>query len=216
MIPFGIRITCDPEVIYTASPLACLMSWLYFLAAVVFFTMAAKRGRRRRRMGRYIRGEIDEGFGLSTLASRTLLGADFDNTVSERTLVSSIVASYSLEGLVSVADDGPIAVYISHSDYTDAERQAVIDATQSWDEGDLIGQEVAKRKMRHIGTFKKVVDASGVAALVLNDGKPIKTKLNWILTTGMTLNVSAFNLGSDALTTGATLFVQGHANLWPR
>ncbi len=106
-------------------------------------------------------------------------------------------------------------VGIAHSDYSDAEIQAVIDQTLSWNEGDKVGQEVAKRLVRRIGQFGQPGDS--LAPVVLNDGKEIKTKLNWILLQGQTLKLWAYNLGTGAVaTTTPIVTAQGHANLWPR
>ncbi len=175
----------------------------------------AKNRKARRKMGRYIRGNVDEETGLGTLAARTLISQDFDEAVSERTLISSLVAAYTLSDLTVATNVGPIMVGIAHSDYLAAEIEAFIEATDSWAEPDLVAQEVAKRKIRVIGIFDAGDPA--LSGHALNDGKPIKTKLNWILGTGQTLQLWAYNLGSAAVGTSVPeVHCQGHANLWPR
>lgn len=165
-------------------------------------------------MGRYIRGNVDEELSLGTLASRTLVSTIFDNVVNERTLISSILARWSLAGMTGNPTDGPILVGVAHSDYTDAEIQAVIDQTVSWNEGDKIGQEIASRKVREIGVFPRA--ATAAEAVVLNDGRPMKTKLNWTLLQGQSLRIWAYNTGASALdTTVPVVRANGHANLWP-
>ncbi len=180
------------------------------LLAIALLGMAKGK---RRRMGRYIRGNVNEGLGLGTLAGLTLIAAPFDDTVTERTLISSLVASWSVEGYTGASGDGPIMCGIAHSDYSAAEIEAWIENTQGWQEGDQIAREVGQRKVRVIGTFPSI--ASNADTAVLNDGKKIKTKLNWILNAGQTLDMWAYNLGSGAIT-GGTLHANGHANLWPR
>ncbi len=176
--------------------------------ALAILAMAGKP-RKGRKMGKYIRGDIDEELGVGALTTKTVINAAFDSVVNERTLVSSIVALWSMEA--HTGGEGPIVVGVNHSDYTAAEVQEVLDATGSWDEGDLVAQEIAGRKIRQIGVFQ------GVAALeTLNDGKPIKTKLNWILLQGQTLDVWAYNRDAATLTTGTSIKVDGHANLWPQ
>ncbi len=166
-------------------------------------------------MRKYIRGSVDETLALTTLAARTVVSAPFDESVIERTLVSSIVATYSIRGLTPAGDVGPILVGIAHSDYTAPEIEAVIENTGSWNEGDKVSQEVAGRQIRIIGVFDNPEDA--LKAVTLNDGKPIRTKLNWILTTGQTLKLFCYNLGESAVvTTVPDVDCQGHANLWPR
>lgn len=110
---------------------------------------------------------------------------------------------------------GPFLVGIAHSDYTAAEVEAWIEQTQSWNEGDLIGQEIAKRKIRIVGTFHNFGDAA--TTFTLNDGKPIATKLGWILIQSQQLSLWAYNLGTAAVaTTVPTVNVQGHVNLFPQ
>ncbi len=165
-------------------------------------------------MGRYIRGTIDEDHGYTALASKDVALTVFDETVNERTLVSSIVATYSNKGLTPEAGVGPIMVGICHSDYTAAEVEAFIETTGSWDEGDLVQQEVAARKIRRIGVFE---EDSALETETLNDGKPIKTKLNWILNQGQTLSLWTYNMGTAPVSTTAPVAnAQGHVNLFPK
>ncbi len=175
--------------------------------------MVRKNNPSRRKRGRYIRGRIDEGLALGTLAAKTLVVDTWDDTVTERSLVSSIVAAWSLDELTS--NQGPIMVGVAHSDYTAAEIEEVIENAGSWTEGDKISQERAKRLVRTIGIFAGEDTQAGAADWTLNDGKPIKTKLNWILNVGQTLDMWAYNMSADALTTTVPILqAQGHANLW--
>ncbi len=183
-----------------------------FMIGVILLVGLARKGKGRR-MGRYIRGNVNEVLALTTLASLTAILAAFDDTVEERTLISSLVASWAIEGFAQATGDGPVMAGIAHSDYSVAEVEAWIENAQGWQEGDQVAREVGQRKVRVIGTFNN----DGSAAMMhLNDGKKIKTKLNWILNAGQTLSVWAYNLGSGALTTGGVVHVNGHANLWPR
>ncbi len=170
-------------------------------------------------MGRYIRGNVDEDLSLSTLATKTLVKTNFDETPQEEVLISSIVATWALRELTASANDGPIMVGLAHSDYSVAEIEEVIENVASWSVGDKIAQERAKRLVRVVGIFDFSGTAGGTfgGASVLNDGKPIKTKLNWRLITGQTMALWAYNLGSSTLaTTDPQLFCQGHANLWQK
>ncbi len=166
-------------------------------------------------MGKYIRGSVDETLAITTLAARTLVSSPFDESVNERTRVSAIVATYSMRGLTPAGDVGPIMVGIAHSDYTAPEIEEVIENTGSWNEGAKIEQERAKRLVRIIGVFDNPEDA--LKATVLNDGRPIKTKLNWILLQSQSLKLWAYNLGESAVaTTVPDIDCQGHVNLWPQ
>lgn len=166
-------------------------------------------------MGKYIRGAVDEELNLGTLAGTTLVGDTFDSTVNERTLVSSIVARWSISTITPVAGNGPYLVGVAHGDYTDAEIEEYLEQTGSWNEVDLVAQEVGGRKVRRIGIFETPQAVEDT--VVLNDGKPIKTKLNWIIAQGGTLKLWAYNMGgSAAATTTPVVRAQGHANLWPK
>ncbi len=185
------------------------------LAILIVLLLAKHRKGARRKIRRYLKGSVDENLPLGTLAARTLVVATFDEGVNERTLISSIVASYSLSDVTPGDNIGPVMVGVAHSDYTAAEIEAVIENTGSWNEGTLVENEIAKRKVRIIGTFPQSPSAG--ATVVLNNGLPIKTKLNWILTQGQTLDLWAYNLGSAAFaTTDPDVHCQGHANLWPQ
>ena len=185
------------------------------LALIIGFIALAKRGRSKRRMGKYIRGTVDESTSAAALAAKDVVSAVMDETVNERTLISSIVAIWSLRSFTPIANSGPLLVGVAHSDYSEAEIEEFLEATASWNEGDKVAQEVAKRLIRRIGTFG--APDSATDSQTLNDGKPIKTKLNWILLQGQTLQVWVYNLGSAAVaTTTPVVDVAGHANLWPR
>ncbi len=192
-----------------------MLEILVVMAVIAIMMAKHPQRRRRRRMGKYIRGDMDEQLALSTLAAKTAVKGNFDQTVNERTLVSSVVATWALSEFTKSTGDGPILVGLAHSDYSAAEIEAVIENTASWDEGDKVAQEIGKRLVRRVGIFNTPDDEA--QTVTLNDGKPIKTKLNWILLQGQTLSHWAYNLGTSALaTTSPTLNTQGHANLWPR
>ncbi len=178
--------------------------------------MARKPVKRPRRMGKYIKGNVDENLDLGTLAGRTLISTTFDEGPNERTLVSSIVGIWSLANFTPVAECGPIWVGVAHGDYTDAEIEEVLENLGSWNEGDLVSQEKANRKVRKVGVFQ-TPQPNATGAYVLNDGKPIKTKLNWVLLQAQSLKLWAYNIGSASVaTTDPNVNLAGHANLWPR
>ncbi len=139
----------------------------------------------------------------------------FDESVEEKTFLSSVRAAWTLSKFSPAVGIGPIQVGLAHSDYSASEIEAWIENTGSWKQGDLINQEVAQRRIRSVGIFETPADAGD--SVTLNDGKPIRTKLGWILTTGQTVDVWAYNLGTAAVaTTDPAVHLQGKANLWPR
>ncbi len=166
-------------------------------------------------MGRYIRGGISDELLLPTIAARALIKGNLSEVVTERAWLSSVVARYALQNFTQGADDGPIMVGFAHSDYAAAEIEQWVENLDSWKEADLIGREIGRRKIRRVGIFTNpgsVNDAS-----VLNDGKAIRVKAGWMLTTGQTIAMWAYNLGDSAIaTTVPEILTEGHANLWPR
>ncbi len=188
--------------------------WLALAAITALLALAKRRGSGRRKMGKYIRGNIAENMALGTLAANTLISGTTD-TVNERTLISSVVASYSLSGFTAGDNIGPVLVGLAHGDYSDAEIEEWVENQTSWDEGDLKQQEVANRKIRRIGLFD--IPAAVGESIALNEGRLIKSKLNWILLQGQALKLWAYNTGTAAIaTTDPNVHMQGHANLWPR
>ncbi len=176
----------------------------------------AKHGNGKgRKFGRYIKGNIDLNGNLGTLAAVTgilLVPAD---VVEEKAWISSVRATYALAGISPVDNMGPIQVGIAHSDYTLSEIEAWIEQSTGWAEGDRVAQEISNRLIRRIGTFEMPDGPSDSVAL--NLGKPITTKLNWILVTGQNVVFWVYNEGSVAIaTTDPNVHIVGHANLWPR
>lgn len=172
----------------------------------------AKRGRRRRSNKVYLKGQVNETLDLGTLGADALVVDTFDEVVEESSLLSSIVATWSLDGIV--AGQGPILFGVAHSDYTAAEIEEVLENTGAWKQGDKISQEKAKRLVRIIGTFVGT-QGTGTNDAKWNDGRPVKTKLNWRLQTGQTLDMWAYNISQAALTTAAPkMRAVGHVNLW--
>ncbi len=173
--------------------------------------MAKKRGRN---FSNYLRGSVDEALSLGTLGATTLISLIFGSVVEGRTRVSSLKATYSLHGMTPTQNRGPIHIGVAHSDYTDAEIEEWIENTGTWSRGDMVAQEISKRRIRSIGTFE-IQESGTFVAMTLNDGKPIRTKLNWQLEEGQTLRLWGFNTGTVALAvTDPVVRALGNVNLW--
>ncbi len=171
--------------------------------------------RKPQKFRKYLRGSIDHSLQLGTLAGNTVISSSIADTVTEKAWVSSVRATWSLADLTPASGDGPILVGVAHNDYIDAEIEAWIENTGSWEEADMVQQEIAKRKIRRVGLFE--TPAVALDAVVLNDGKNMRTKCGWMLTTGQTVRIWAYNTGASALaTTDPVLRMNGFANLWPR
>lgn len=191
------------------------MLLIVMLLSVVSTLVLAKHGKAKRKYRRYLRGKIDLALALVTLASDDVVIQAISETVEERTWISSIRATW-VDADYTIGE-GPIVVGVSHSDYTAAEVEEFLENAGSWSEGNKVAQEIAKRKIKIVGTFE--LDPTSATAVLnaeaLNNGSPITTKLNWLLTTGQTVDVWAWNKSGNVLVTGQVIRVQGHANLWP-
>ncbi len=162
---------------------------------------------RRRRRGRLLKGKFQETVTLGTLAASTgILGVISDN-VDEQAFYLSVEATYALQG--HTAGEGPIEVYACHSDYTLAEVEEFIENTQAWSKGDLISQEINKRKIRYVGSF-----SGNEVAEVLNDGNLLKTSLKFSGISGTSISFCCYNHDSGGLTTGTLVVIAGH--VWIR
>ncbi len=173
--------------------------------------MAKRKGRRKYR--RYLRGKLIEIDFLSTLAANTAIGFLASGTLSEKAWLSSVVTTVSWLD-VTPNTGGPVIVGVAHSDYTAAEIESWVENSGSWNEGDKINQEIARRKIRLVGTLQVPPDVD--QSYTMNDGMPVHTKCNWQLATGDTVKWWVYNQSSIAFaTTNPAIFMLGHANLWP-
>ncbi len=164
--------------------------------------MPAKSRRRRRRFNlRRVRTTAE--LPLLTLASDTALTVNVVGASDSQYRMMTIKATFGLRDLV--ADDGPVTVGFAHSDYTVAEIKECLEAGAAISQGDKIATERANRLVRIVGTFNTGEE-------MLNDGKPISTRLNWLITIGDSVVLFAFNESTAALATGTILNIAG--DLW--
>ncbi len=177
-------------------------------AAIGLVLMAKKRPQRRGR--KWLRGVVLEALVVGTLANSTLIGGNVTDTVSEKSWLASLYAVWTVRG--GTSGEGPLRVGVAHSDYSDAEVEEWIENNGSWDEGDLVQQEVARRKIRYVGAFQMLSPDE-----VLNDGRIIRTKLGWIADSGESLKIWAYNAsGAAPMTTGAIVGVAGEVTIQPK
>jgi len=167
----------------------------------------------RKNFSKYVKGRVQHSFQLGTLGANAAIGSSLQAVTVDSMRCSSLKATWTLSDLTGASEDGPITVGVAHSDYTNAEIEAFIESTASWDIGDMGAREVRRRLIRVIGTFPSA--GANDESVVLNDGKPVNTKLNWLLAEGDTLKPWAYNNGASALaSTDPRIGVVGHANLW--
>ncbi len=161
----------------------------------------------KRRGGRLIKGHIDIDAVLDTLAGATGI-LDPTDVVDDRSFLLSVEATYTLNNLT--AGQGPLDVYLAHSDYTLAEVEEFIELQTGWGDADEISKEIGRRRIRHVGAFSGVANEE-----VMNDGKPIKTPIRFVVNEGQGLNVVTYNDSGSILTTGAAVRIKGHCWIKP-
>ncbi len=124
--------------------------------------------------------------------------------------VISLNCSYNWLDIADAIDDGA-QFGVSHSDYTDAEVEECLEASGSIDLGDKIAQEKANRLVRQIGNFGSL-SGSNLGGRMFNDGKPVRTKLNWLMSASDTVNLWVRNSSGVVWTTGSKIGITG--DMW--
>ncbi len=168
----------------------------------------AKHGRKpyRRRKFNLRRVRITSSTAVGALAALDLTSGNLVNTSANAYRIMTVDVSWGLADLGATSDDGQ-EFGLSHSNYTNAEVEACLEAAGSIDQRDKVAQEAANRLVRTIGTF---TGAPGTGAgLSFNDGRRVKTKLNWAIGIGDTVNVWIRNGSGTVYTTGATVNAVG-------
>ena len=163
-------------------------------------------------MRKYLKGMVDDSHIIGSLATRSLSSQIFDDVVDERTLITSLEVAASLAQWSPTQNTGPVRFGVAHSDYSDNEIEAYLETTDSWSSGDLIANEIARRKIRTMGVFDNPPTLADIVTMW--DGAKKKFKLNWILNTGQTLRMWSYNEGTVAIVGNPIMKMSGHANLF--
>ncbi len=152
---------------------------------------------------------MNSSTAIGALAALDVTSASMVSASTGPYRVMSLDMSWSLADLGATSDDGQ-EFGVAHSDYSDAEIEECLESITAIDKGDKIAQERADRLVRTIG---QMTGAPGTGAgLSFNDGKPVKTKLNWHMSIGDTLRVWIRNGSGAVYTTGASVLASG--NYW--
>ncbi len=107
---------------------------------------------------------------LGALASDDVSASQLGPTLNEDYFCTSIDLNWSMVGL---AGEGPIEFGVAHADYSATEIEECLEVSVSAP-NNLIEKERANRLVRVIGIFDQTTVPERI-----NDGRPIKTKLNW-------------------------------------
>ena len=152
-----------------------------------------------------LRGAVDSQLSVNNLAANSLTTIA-GTTAPQRTLVMSL--DLAVRAANGVSTEG-VRVGVAHSDYSDAEIEEWIENAGGWDEGNLVSQEIMKRKIRDLGSINNLSNGR------LHDGAVKRTKLNWVLTEGDALDYFAYNTEDVALGANGVIWFEGSAWLRP-
>lgn len=169
--------------------------------------MAKKRGARRHQQN-IRRVLIQTVAPLLTLGSKVALVAPLFAASDSEYLLMNMNITWSWTAIT--AQNGPISCGVAADGYTAAQVEECLEAITNISLGNKIAQEQANRIVRQVGTLSPDVVTTGTKA-VLNDGKPVYTKLNWKVPIGDVPQVYVYNQASVALDTGSSVLLQGWA-----
>ncbi len=179
---------------------------IIILALLCAVGMAKARPRRRRWTADMAGIPFTEATALLTLGSVTVLVSNLLPASDNEYRVLSVSNLWSLRDLAS--GEGPVIVGYAHGDYSVTEIKQCIEAEGSMVRGDKIEAERSNRLVRRVGIF------TGLGSdTTLNDGRPIRTRLNWVIPVGKLLVAWAYNQSGASLTTGSELVSNGKATI---
>lgn len=172
--------------------------------------MAKKGSKGRRRTFSLRKVRIATSPAIGAIATEDVESVPITAAVADKLRLISFDASYTWID-VGASGDGALEFGLAHSDYTAAEVEQCLEAAGSIDLGDKVAQEQANRLVRRVGTISQTIAGAGEEK-AYNEGRPVKTKLNWLLSEGDTLNVWFRNGSGTVYSSGSSMAILG--NLW--
>ncbi len=174
------------------------------ILAILAVTLLAKHGRGRRN-GRYTLRpvRIAQAITLGALANVTVISQGLTGNADAAYRCISLTTLWTLKN--AATNQKPVHVGYAHSDYTVTEIKEFIEGGSAISIGNKVSNEQANRLIRLVGTFGMATEVDSS----LNDGKPIKTRLNWALPIGKEVVAFAYNDSGASLTTGSIVDMTG-------
>ncbi len=165
--------------------------------------MPPSRNRRRRykRDPNFVAIEFSDALALGALADNTVKNVAVGPAFAEDIRIKSVDCLWTLRD--ATPGEGPITVGFAHSDYSITEIAEALNVAFT-SQGSKIEKEQASRLVRKVGTFPVLA-----ADEVLNNGVPIRTRLNWLINDGFELDAFAINRSGAIMTTGAIVTLPG-------
>ncbi len=139
---------------------------------------------------------------LGTLANLTAVSTALTGTSANVYRAMSARLTWTLKNMT--VGEGPILFGYAHSDYSATEIKEWLESQSSIDIGNKLAAEQGNRLIRQVGVF----DAA-TADSKFNEGRPMKTKLNWAIGIGDAVNLWWFNDSGAVLTTGGVADANG-------
>ncbi len=170
--------------------------------------MAKKRRRSKRRFN-LRRVRVSNSTAVGALTSQDVLTGGLTNAADDTYRCVSVKFVYGWTGIAAI-DDG-MEFGLAHSDYSAAEIEECLEANNSIDLGDKVAQEQANRLVRTIGIFQGTPNTAAGGS-VHNDGRPVHTKLNWLMSIADTLSIWVRNSTGTVYTTGSNITTIG--DMW--
>ncbi len=172
-----------------------------------------KRTYRKRRRFSLRKVKVAASMSIGALAALDVVTAAGTSSTTNTLRVMSVDCAYAISDLQAQADDSFQFGWV-HSDYSAAEIEEALEATLSMDIGNLVeSRERAQRLVREIGILNPTgLIASGGGGFSFRHGERVKTRLNWALAIGDTLNLWVRNASGVIYTTGTSLVANG--DLW--
>ncbi len=96
----------------------------------------------------------------------------------------------------------------AHNDYSVTEIKEALESEAAMATGNKVANEQANRLVRLVGIMP--IDSEDG---VLNDGRPIRTRLNWAIPLGGNVATFAYNRSGGTLTTGLVTTISGKARV---
>ncbi len=176
------------------------------LLALVAVTLLAKNYGKKsyHRNYRLRKVRIATSIAIGALAGADVVAVAMTAAGTGTYRVISLRLAWSIVNHAAPAD-GAYEFGVAHSDYSAAEIEECLEASASIDPGDKIANEQANRLVRSIGTISSSSAGTASGELNWNDGRPMKTRLNWLMTIGDTLTAWVRNGSGTIYTTGSSL-----------
>ncbi len=169
------------------------------LLMLLFVPVMARKPKRRFTL-RAVRST--NSINLLTLNSLVALAGAVYGNADGAYRIMSFSGTWSLRN--HTVGEGPLQVGYAHGSYSATQIKEFIESGASISIGNKLADEQAGRLIRLVGTF-----SGDNAEETLNDGKPIKTRLNWAIPIGTNFNKFIYNDSGANLTTGSVVDLTG-------